>query len=170
MRHASRLEVRLETKNRKSGTLGRCLKGTGTRTGEWAERQLVHPYGSSRKGCINCFSCKEIEGKSFGRCAAKDELTPVLDRIRDADVLISGSPLYFHTHCGASVGRWWSTKNQGFGRRLRYQRKPFFRPGRRSMANRGLALPLEHPPLQARCSDVLPPEHAFCGFSEGERS
>ena len=39
-------------------------------------------------------------GKSYGRCAARDELTPVLDKIGEADVLILGSPLYFHTETG----------------------------------------------------------------------
>lgn len=65
-----------------------------------AETQLVHLYGLSYKGCVSCFSCKEIGGKSYGRCAARDELTPLLDEISEADVLILGSPLYFHTETG----------------------------------------------------------------------
>jgi multimeric flavodoxin WrbA len=66
-----------------------------------AETELVHLYGLSYKGCISCFACKEIGGKSYGRCAVIDELTPLLDEIREADVLILGSPLYFHTETGA---------------------------------------------------------------------
>ncbi len=65
-----------------------------------AETELVHLYGLSYKGCISCFSCKEIGGKSYGRCQAMDELTPVLDKVKEADVLILGSPLYFHTETG----------------------------------------------------------------------
>lgn len=65
-----------------------------------AETELVHLYGLSYKGCISCFACKEIGGKSYGRCAVKDEITPVLEKAAEADVLILGSPLYFHTETG----------------------------------------------------------------------
>ncbi len=77
--------------------LGKALEGAQAKG---AETELVHLYGLSYKGCISCFGCKEIGGKSYGRCAARDELTPVLDKIGEADVLILGSPLYFHTETG----------------------------------------------------------------------
>ena len=65
-----------------------------------AETELVHLYGLAYKGCISCFACKKIGGKSYGRCAVKDELTPVLERAAEADILILGSPVYFHTETG----------------------------------------------------------------------
>lgn len=65
-----------------------------------AETELVHLYDLSYRGCISCFECKKIDGKSYGRCAVKDELTPILARIAKAQVLILGSPLYFHTESG----------------------------------------------------------------------
>ena len=65
-----------------------------------AKTEFVHLYDLSYKGCISCFSCKKIGGRSYGRCAVKDELTPVLKRIAEAQVLILGSPLYFHTESG----------------------------------------------------------------------
>jgi multimeric flavodoxin WrbA len=65
-----------------------------------AKTELMHLYDFSYKGCISCFSCKKIGGKSYGRCAVKDELTPILKRIAEAQVLILGSPLYFHTESG----------------------------------------------------------------------
>ena len=43
-------------------------------------------------GCISCFACKRQQ--SWGRCACKDALTPVLDEIRQADGLILGTPNY----------------------------------------------------------------------------
>lgn len=43
-------------------------------------------------GCISCFACKLP--KSYGKCACKDGLTEVLDKIRNADGLIIGSPNY----------------------------------------------------------------------------
>ena len=44
-------------------------------------------------GCISCFACKLP--KSYGKCACKDGLTPVLESIRNADGLIIGTPNYF---------------------------------------------------------------------------
>jgi multimeric flavodoxin WrbA len=60
-----------------------------------AQTELVHLYDLEYKGCTSCFACKLKGGKSYGECAMKDDLSPVLDRIRDADVLILGSPIYF---------------------------------------------------------------------------
>ena len=64
------------------------------------ETEFVHLYGLAYKGCISCFACKKIGGKSYGRCAVRDELTPVLARAAEADILILGSPVYFHTETG----------------------------------------------------------------------
>jgi multimeric flavodoxin WrbA len=65
-----------------------------------AKTELVHLYDLTYKGCISCFACKKIGGKSYGRCAVKDELTPVLTKAAEAEVLILGSPMYFHTKSG----------------------------------------------------------------------
>jgi len=59
-----------------------------------AQTQLVHLYDLSFKGCTSCFACKTKGGKSYGRCAMRDELTPILHAIEEADALILGSPLY----------------------------------------------------------------------------
>jgi multimeric flavodoxin WrbA len=47
------------------------------------------------KGCTSCFACKLRGGKSYGKCAMKDDLAPVLEKIAHADALILGSPIYF---------------------------------------------------------------------------
>jgi multimeric flavodoxin WrbA len=65
-----------------------------------AEIEMVHLYSHAYQGCTSCFSCKKIGGKSYGRCAMRDDLSPILDRALQADVLILGSPLYFHTETG----------------------------------------------------------------------
>lgn len=65
-----------------------------------AKTELVHLYDLTFKGCISCFSCKRIGGQNYGRCAVKDDLTPLLQQIRETDLLILGSPLYFHTESG----------------------------------------------------------------------
>jgi multimeric flavodoxin WrbA len=57
--------------------------------------ELVHLYDLDYKGCTSCFACKLKGGKSYGRCAMKDGLTSVLEKIEGADALIFGSPIYF---------------------------------------------------------------------------
>lgn len=65
-----------------------------------ADTELVHLYDLDYKGCTSCFACKLKGGKSYGKCAMKDGLTPVLEKIAKADALILGSPFYFGTVTG----------------------------------------------------------------------
>ncbi len=77
--------------------LDHALKGAAT---QGAETELIHLYELKFKGCISCFECKTIGGKSYGRCAVKDDLTPILNAAAEADGLILGSPIYFATVTG----------------------------------------------------------------------
>lgn len=77
--------------------LGHALQGAAA---SGAETEIVHLYDLDFKGCTSCFACKLKGGKSYGKCAMKDGLTPVLDRIARADALILGSPIYFGTVTG----------------------------------------------------------------------
>ena len=43
-------------------------------------------------GCVSCFACKKNKYK--GHCIRRDGLTEILDKIREADGLIIGSPNY----------------------------------------------------------------------------
>jgi len=72
--------------------LEHAVAGAGS---EGAETELVHLYDLDFRGCTSCFACKLKDGKSYGRCAMKDDLAPVLEKIRTADALILGSPIYF---------------------------------------------------------------------------
>jgi len=67
---------------------------------EGAKAESIHLYDLNFKGCISCFACKTTNGKSYGKCAVKDELTPVLKKVNEADVIILGSPIYFGTVTG----------------------------------------------------------------------
>ena len=62
-----------------------------------ADTELVHLRDIQYTGCISCFECKRIGGPSYGRCAVKDELRPLLDRMHEADVLVLGAPIYLGT-------------------------------------------------------------------------
>ncbi|MDR2892256.1 MAG: flavodoxin family protein [Deltaproteobacteria bacterium] len=59
------------------------------------ETELIHLYDINYQSCLSCFQCKLLGGKSYGKCAIKDELTPVLERLSQADGLIFGSPIYY---------------------------------------------------------------------------
>jgi len=72
--------------------LKKALKGAAS---QGAETELVHLYDLNFKGCISCFACKIRGGKSYGRCAVKDDLRPIFKKIEAADALILGSPIYF---------------------------------------------------------------------------
>jgi multimeric flavodoxin WrbA len=78
--------------------LNNVLEGAAS---QGAETELIHLYDLDYKGCRSCFSCKLIGGKSYGRCATKDDLTPVLEKIQLVDALILGSPIYFGEVTGA---------------------------------------------------------------------
>ena len=77
--------------------LEQALKGAAS---QGAETELIHLYELKFKGCISCFECKTRGGKSYGRCAVQDDLTPILKRVEEADALILGSPIYFGTVSG----------------------------------------------------------------------
>jgi multimeric flavodoxin WrbA len=72
--------------------LKKALKGAAS---QGADTELVHLYDLNFKGCISCFACKTRGGKSYGRCAVKDDLRPIFKKIEAADALILGSPIYF---------------------------------------------------------------------------
>lgn len=60
-----------------------------------AETELAHLYDIQFQGCKSCFACKLKDSKTNGICAIKDDLRPVLERCRKADVLVFGSPIYY---------------------------------------------------------------------------
>ncbi len=64
------------------------------------ETELINLYDLNYKGCLCCLSCKNPNGNSYGKCAIKDELTPVFEKIVEADAVIIGSPIY----CGSITG------------------------------------------------------------------
>ena len=60
-----------------------------------AECEMIHLYDIDFKGCKSCFACKLKNSKCNGVCAIKDDLRPVLERMRQADVVVLGSPVYY---------------------------------------------------------------------------
>ena len=85
--------------------LEKALEGAASRG---AKTELIHLYDLNFKGCISCFVCKTEGGKSYGRCAVKDDLTPIFRKIEKADAIILGSPIYFGTVSGEMKSYLWS--------------------------------------------------------------
>ena len=66
-----------------------------------AETELVHLYALEKySGCVSCFKCKLVGGKSYGRCAVRDGISPLLQAAHEADVVLLGSPIYFNCETG----------------------------------------------------------------------
>ncbi|MBC3802946.1 flavodoxin family protein [Acetobacterium fimetarium] len=78
--------------------LGKALEGAASKG---AETELIQLYDLNYKGCISCFACKRKGGKSYGKCAVKDDLSEIFAKIEQADALILGSPIYFGEITGA---------------------------------------------------------------------
>lgn len=77
--------------------LEKALEGAAS---QGAETEFIHLYDLNYKGCISCFSCKTKNGKSYGRCAVKDDLTSIFEKVLVARSLIFGSPIYLGTATG----------------------------------------------------------------------
>ena len=65
-----------------------------------AKTELIHLYDLDYKGCTSCYACKRIGGKSYGHCAIKDNLRPVLKKVEAADAILVGSPIYYSITTG----------------------------------------------------------------------
>jgi multimeric flavodoxin WrbA len=72
--------------------LQKALDGAAS---QGAKAELIHLYDLNYKGCISCFACKTLGGKSYGKCAVQDDLAPIFSRIEQADAILMGSPIYW---------------------------------------------------------------------------
>ncbi|MDR0995028.1 MAG: flavodoxin family protein [Tannerella sp.] len=57
-----------------------------------AKTETIELFGLRYTGCHSCFGCKLAP--NLGRCIIRDGLHAVLKKIREADALILGSPIY----------------------------------------------------------------------------
>ncbi len=59
-----------------------------------AQAEMVHLYDLTFTGCKSCFACQLKNAKTDGVCAIRDGLRPLLEKAREADVIVVGSPVY----------------------------------------------------------------------------
>ena len=45
--------------------------------------------------CLGCYACERT-----GKCAQQDDMAALLPKLREADVVVLASPVYFYTLCG----------------------------------------------------------------------
>lgn len=60
-----------------------------------AEVELFNLYKMQFSGCVSCFSCKRLDKERPFQCVIKDDLQPVLEKVREADGLLIGTPVYY---------------------------------------------------------------------------
>ncbi|MCL2831865.1 MAG: flavodoxin family protein [Treponema sp.] len=60
-----------------------------------AKGEIIYLYDLNYRGCIGCHSCKLLDKSKLGKCAEQDDLSSVLLKAIDADVVLIGSPIYF---------------------------------------------------------------------------
>lgn len=80
---------------RKNGNTAALLKQAmdGAKS-QGAETCQIDLYYLNYKGCISCFYCKRKD-KPHGICAVRDDLTPILAELKETDILLLGSPIYY---------------------------------------------------------------------------
>ena len=129
--------------------LEKALEGAASRG---AETELVHLYDLNFKGCISCFACKTIDGPSYGRCAVKDGLAPLLEKIAQADAMVLGSPIYYGTVTG---------ETRSFMERLFFPFQHLYRPARIHLPEEDLHGLYLHPGRHGRDGKGagIPPPH-----------
>ena len=59
-----------------------------------AETEYIDLYDYTFTGCRSCLACKRRDGER-NKCFWKDDLSPIVSRILEADAVIIGSPIYF---------------------------------------------------------------------------
>lgn len=81
--------------------LDRALEGARAACGnQEVATERINLYELSYTGCRSCFACKRKGGASYGKCAIKDDLQAVLEKVIQSDGVIIGSPIYYRTITG----------------------------------------------------------------------
>ncbi len=59
------------------------------------ETEVVNLFDLRINDCRACLACKKT-----GKCAQKDDMTPLYDKMRSADMILLASPIYFGAETG----------------------------------------------------------------------
>ncbi|OWT32580.1 flavodoxin [Methanobrevibacter sp. 87.7] len=61
---------------------------------EKIELNFINLYSLNYTSCRSCFSCKRLNGKSYGHCIINDDLKEIFRDLETADAMVLGSPIY----------------------------------------------------------------------------
>ena len=78
---------------RKTGQIMKSAAEGAKSTG--AELEYVDLYKLDLRGCMNCSICKK-KNKEIFKCYWRDDLSPLIERILNADTLLIGSRIFFN--------------------------------------------------------------------------
>ena len=56
-----------------------------------ADVKSYYLFKMKMSACMGCFGCQANNGK----CSISDELTKAIEEVKEADVIVVGSPIYF---------------------------------------------------------------------------
>ena len=85
-------------RNRNTATLlDKVLEGCRDAFPGMVETERINLGDLHYTGCKSCFACKLKDGPSYGTCALRDDIRPVLEKIRTANAVVFGSPIYYNT-------------------------------------------------------------------------
>ena len=57
--------------------------------------ELLSLKGKDIKYCIGCLSCQRT-----GRCVLKDDVADIMVKVKDAEVIVYATPIYYYEMCG----------------------------------------------------------------------
>lgn len=76
--------------------VGKLLKSAGEGAESvGAEVEYFNLYKMNLRGCMNCSICKMKNKENF-KCYWKDDLSPIIEKILNADTLLIGSQIFFN--------------------------------------------------------------------------
>lgn len=79
--------------NSNSDILAReCEKGARD---EGLDTEYVSLKGKDIKYCIGCLSCQKT-----GKCVLKDDVTDIMAKAKEAEVIVYATPIYYYEMCG----------------------------------------------------------------------
>ncbi len=57
--------------------------------------EYISLKGKTIKYCIGCLSCQ-----TKGACVLKDDVAEIMDKVKDAEVIVFATPIYYYEMCG----------------------------------------------------------------------
>lgn len=67
-----------------------------------AEVEMFNLYKMQFSGCVSCFSCKRLDKERPIGCMVKDDLKPILEKVRGIDAILIATPVYYGSESAAT--------------------------------------------------------------------